>query len=78
MVTELYNFPRGTTAKKVNKNNEDFYVISYESPNKIETPFGVVSEKWFSTENRLLEDAINTFENSLINNGFTKINNIWQ
>lgn len=73
-----YNFPEGTKIERVEKRNEFFYVITYESNIKVETPFGTVPEKYFSTENRLLEDAVKTFENSLLANGFTKIDNLWQ
>lgn len=74
----IYNFPEGTKIERVEKRNELFYVITYESNIKVETPFGTVPEKYFSTENRLLEDAVKTFENSLLANGFTKIDNLWQ
>lgn len=74
----IYNFPEGTKIERVEKRNELFYVITYESNLKVETPFGIVPEKYFSTENRLLEDAVKTFENSLLANGFTKIDNLWQ
>ena len=73
-----YNFPEGTKIEMLEKRGESFYVITYESGTKVNTPFGVVSEKYFSTENRLLADAVTTFEGTLEANGFTKINNIWQ
>lgn len=78
MNIEKYNFPIGTKAEIKENNGELFYNLTYESPNKIVTPFGVIAEKWFSTENRSVEDAVSNFEKSLEANGFTKINNIWQ
>lgn len=73
-----YNFPEGTTINTVEKNGEIFYILSYVSPNMVDTPFGLRPEKYFSTENRTFDEAVNSMQNTLESNGYNFETKIWQ
>lgn len=73
-----YNFPEGTTIDKIQKDGKDFYSISYASKELIDTPFGLMPERAFSTGNYDLEIAVQTFSQTLLANGYNFETKLWQ
>lgn len=73
-----YNFPEGTTLEIVKQEEKDFFTISYSSSELIETVFGLMPQKSFSTGNYVLQVAVDTFIQTIESNGYNFETKTWQ
>lgn len=61
----MNNFPQETILETIQLDGRDFFSISYQSTELVETPFGQMPLRAFSTGNHDLQTAINTFTQTL-------------
>lgn len=71
-------FPEGVILSVKDDGADILYSLHYDDGKKIETPFGVVSEKYFSTENRDFDKCVEILQNTFRLNGYNFETKIWR